>query len=214
MTQILKPIGILGGTFDPIHLAHLKIAAELRDTLDLAHIYFTPCYQPVHRDMPTASAELRLEMVKMAIANEKSFSADTRELDRRKPSYTIDTLNEYRQEFPSTPLCLLMGADAFLGLPSWHKFHDILKLAHIIVAHRPNTDIPKHGPITDLLNSSLQQDKSYIHQHLSGGILLLPTTALDISSSNIRKLIAMGGDPRYLLPDSVHDFIKQHGIYN
>lgn len=209
-----KPIGILGGTFDPIHIGHLRMAIELREALDLAHIHIIPCYQPVHRTAPEATAAQRFAMVQCAIANEPLLVADPREIARPTPSYTIDTLSAMREEFPQTPLCLLLGIDAFLGFPSWNRWQDIISIAHIVVAHRPQYQLPHQGLIADLLAQRLQLETSFIHQHLSGGILFRPIPSLDISATEIRKQIAIGRDTRYLLPENVHDYIQQHHIYN
>ena len=209
-----QPIGILGGTFDPIHLGHLRLALELHDALQLARVHVIPCFRPVHRKLPAASPEQRLSMVETAVKNEPALYADNREIRRKNPSYMIDTLLEMRAEFPDTPLCLLVGIDAFLGFPSWHRWKDIMQEAHIIVAHRPQYQLPQTGVIADLLRERLLQDPVYIHQHKAGKIMLQPITQLEISASDIRKQIAMGRNPRYLLPDSVYEYIQQHGTYS
>lgn len=214
MHQIHKAIGIFGGTFDPIHYGHLRLALELYEALDLANVHIIPCYRPVHRKLPVASPEDRLAMVKRAVMDEPALYADAREIHRKSPSYTIDTLLELRQEFPSIPLCLLVGIDAFLGLPSWHRWKEILTIAHIIIAHRPQYQLPTDGVIANLLQERLQNDIAFLHTNLSGAILFRPITALEISATDIRKQIAMGRNPRYLLPDVVYDYIKQNGTYN
>lgn len=214
MHQTHKAIGILGGTFDPIHLGHLRMAIELHDALDLERVHIVPCYQPVHRKMPVATPEQRLSMVQCAVEGEAALVADDREIKRKTPSYTIDTLNELRAEFADAPLCLLVGIDAFLGFTSWHQWRDILARAHIVIAHRPQYQLPSTGIVADLLKERLQQDIAFIHEHAAGGILLRPITALEISASDIRKQIAMEKNPRYLLPDGVYDYIKQHGTYS
>lgn len=212
--QIEKPIGILGGTFDPIHMGHLRMAIELYEAASLEKILIVPCYQPVHRKLPVASPLQRLIMVKEAIKNEPVLEADSREIDRKTPSYMIETLQSLRKEMPHTPLCLLMGFDAFLNFPSWNHWEAILDLAHLVVAHRPQYQIPSTGLVAELLKERLTQDKNYPHQHLAGSIFLLPITQLEISASEIRKQIAMGKNPRYLLPNSVYEYIKQEGFYN
>ncbi len=213
MHQTHKAIGILGGTFDPIHLGHLRMALELYENLDLARVHIMPCYQPVHRKQPVATPHHRLEMVKEAVAAESALLADDREIQRQGPTYTIDTLLEMRKEMPDTPLCLLMGIDAFLSFSSWHRWEAILANAHLIVAHRPHYQLPLAGQISDLMKAHLQNDISFIHENLFGGILLRPITALEISATDIRKQIAMGRNPRYLLPDGVYDYIQKQAIY-
>jgi nicotinate-nucleotide adenylyltransferase len=214
MHQSHKAIGILGGTFDPIHLGHLRMAIELHDALDLARVHLVPCFQPVHRKQPVASPAQRLAMVQCAVNGEQALYADDREIRRQGPSYMIDTLLDIEQEHPNTPLCLLLGIDAFLNFSSWHRWKEILDHAHLVIAHRPNYQIPAAGIIDKLLSKHLQQESSYIHENKAGGILLRPITALDISASDIRKQIAMGRNPRYLLPDNVFQYINQHGTYS
>lgn len=214
MHQTQKAIGILGGTFDPIHVGHLRMAIELCDSLDLAKVHVVPCYQPVHRKTPIASPEQRFAMVECAVADEACLFADAREIRRKTPSYTIDTLRELRKEMPGTPLCLLLGIDAFLGFPSWNNWEAILEHAHLVIAHRPQYHLPTTGIIADLIKERLQQEIGIIHENLAGGILLRPITSLEISASDIRKQIAMGKNPRYLLPDNVYHYIKEHGTYS
>jgi nicotinate-nucleotide adenylyltransferase len=214
MHQTHKAIGILGGTFDPIHLGHLRMAIELYQALDLARVHITPTFKPMYRKQPVATPEQRLAMVQCAVKGEPALFADDREIRREGPTYSIDTLREMRAEMPDTPLCLLVGIDAFLGFASWHQWKGILDLAHIIVAHRPHYHLPPDGMIADLIHTRQQKEISFIHENMAGGILLRPITALEISATDIRKQIAMGRNPRYLLPDSVYDYIQQNGIYS
>lgn len=212
--QLQKPIGILGGTFDPIHFGHLRMALELHSALDLAKVHIIPCYQPVHREPPLANPQARVEMIKSAIIDEPAFQLDIREIKRQDRSYFIDTLLEMRNERPNTPLCIFIGLDAFLGFATWHRYTEILQNGHIIIAHRPQYQLPKTGIIAEMLNNILQHSINFVHENLAGGLLLNPITALEISASDIRKQIAMSQNPRYLLPNSVYDYIKQHGIYS
>ena len=209
-----KAIGILGGTFDPIHFGHLRTALELYEALDLGHVRFVPAYQPVHRKLPVATPEQRLAMVKKAIAGEPALRVDNCEISRKGPSYTIDTLKTLNKEFPTTPLCLIMGIDALLNFPSWNQWEDILKLAHLLVAHRPQYQLPQTGIVADLIKTRLTSNPADLHKQQGGSIFLHPVTPLEISSTYIRKQFAMGKNPRYLLPNSVYDYIKQHGTYS
>ncbi len=208
-----KPIGLLGGTFDPIHFGHLRMGLELCNDLDLANVHIIPCYQPVHRHAPAATPAQRLDMVKVAVSHEPTLYADDREIRRQGPSYMVDTVLELRAEKPNTPLCLLIGVDAFLNFQSWQRWQTILDHTHIILSHRPNYLMPLSGQIADLIKERLQTDTGFIHEHLAGGILLHPITALEISASAIRKQIALGRNPRYLLPDEVLNYIQQQGTY-
>lgn len=214
MHQTHRALGILGGTFDPIHMGHLRMALEIYEALDLVKIHLIPCLQPVHRKLPIATPEQRLEMVRCAIANEPALMVDDREILRNEPSYMIDTLKSIREELPETPLCLLLGIDAFLGFTSWNRWEEIAEMAHLVIAHRPQYRIPETGQITELLKSHLQHNTSYVHENMGGGIILHPITSLDISATEIRKQIAMGKSPRYLMPDNVYEYIKNNSIYS
>lgn len=214
MQKSFPAIGILGGTFDPIHLGHLRLALELKESLNLSRVHIIPCYRPVHRKLPVANPKERLEMVQQAVNNEPALVADDREIRRQNPSYMIDTILEMRTEFPDHALCLLLGIDAFLGFASWHRWKELLTEVHLIVAHRPQYQLPKTGVMAEVLQSHLQEDSAYVQEHKAGGILLRPITQLEISASDIRKQFAMERNPRYLLPDHVYDYIKQQGIYS
>ena len=211
MNQTHQPIGILGGTFDPIHFGHLRLALELHQLLNLAKVHIIPCYQPVHRELPVASPPQRLAMVECAIACEPALYADAREIRRGSPSYMIDTILECKKEMPHTPLCLLLGIDAFLGLPTWHRWQEILDHAHIVVAHRPQYVLPTTGLIATLIKERLQEELNPSHHQ--GNIIVKSITSLEISATDIRKQVANGRNPRYLLPDSVYNYIKQNHIF-
>lgn len=206
-------IGILGGTFDPMHLGHARMALELYEELHLQKVHIVPCYQPVHRALPIATPEQRLAMVECAIDNEPALYADAREIRRKTPSYTIDTLIEMRTEMPNTSLCFLVGLDAFLGFSTWHRYEEILNYAHVIVAHRPQYQMPSKGVVAELIKCRLQSNINFVHENLAGGILFCPITALEISASDIRQQIASGKNPRYLLPDAVYQYIKDQRTY-
>ncbi len=214
MHQSKRAVGILGGTFDPIHFGHLRLAFELYQAFNLEHIRIIPCFQPVHRKLPTASPDDRLALVKRAVATEPALKIDDCEIRRKGPSYTIDTLLELRKKAPQVPFCILIGIDAFLGFPSWHRWQEILENAHLIVAHRPNYHLPSTGVIAKLIRDRLVEDPAAVHQKLQGCILLHPITSLEISATDIRKQIAMGKSPRYLLPDNVYEYIKKRGTYS
>jgi len=213
----LQAIGILGGTFDPVHFGHLRMAQELRDELQLASVRFVPAASPPHRDQPQTAAAHRVAMTRLAIAGNPAFSLDTRELDRPGPSYTFDTLTELRAELGrDTPLCLLVGGDAFLGLPTWHRWRELLDLAHIVVAHRPGA-IPSEAAMADELRALWEKrrtdDPASLHRSPAGNILLHRITALDIAASAIRSTLRHGRSVRYLLPDAVSDYIQTHHLY-
>lgn len=212
-TPTQQPIGILGGTFDPIHFGHLRTAIELHQTLNLSEVRLIPCYQPVHRHQPMATPLQRLTMLKLAIDKEPALCIDTCEIDRQGPSYMIDTLSILSKKFPHTPLCLIIGIDALLEFNSWHRYQEILQLSHLIVVHRPPYQLPQNGTISDLVQQHRTQTINVLHECLNGYIYLQAVTALDISATDIRKQIAAGKNPRYLLPDNVYHYIQEHTIY-
>jgi nicotinate-nucleotide adenylyltransferase len=209
----MSPIGVFGGTFDPIHYGHLRTAFEMLQALRFDEVRFMPCGSPPHREAPVADSELRLQMVKAATAGQQGFVVDDRELKRVGPSYSVDTLTALRDEFPLRSLALIIGMDAFLGLPKWYQWRDILELAHIVVAHRPGWRAPDMGPLGELLADCGTHRIDDLHHAKSGHIFIHDVTQLEISSSEIRALVAAGRDPRFLMPDAALDVIEQSGCY-
>ena len=209
----MSPIGVFGGTFDPIHYGHLRTAFEMLQALRFDEVRFMPCGSPPHRESPFANAELRLQMVRVATAGQNGFVVDDRELLREGPSYSVDTLSALRGEFPERPIALIIGMDAFLGLPKWYQWREILKLAHVVIAHRPGWRAPDIGPLGELLADRGTHRIDDMHQAKSGQIYIHDVTQLEIASSDIRELVAAGRDPRFLMPDAVRDVIEQSGCY-
>lgn len=213
------PIGILGGTFDPIHFAHLRLALEAREALDLDHVRFIPSARPPHRGVPQTSPEHRLAMVELAIAQHAGFVADPIELNRAQQSFTIDTLTQLRGQFGDRrPICLLTGADAFVLLETWKRWQELFEYAHIVVAHRPGfpPDSWSARMATSLakeLSARTCSDFGMIRNAPSGLIVPLPITQLDISASRIRALIGAGNSAQYLIPESVLSYIERHHLY-
>lgn len=209
----MDPIGVFGGTFDPIHYGHLRTAFELLQSLRLSEIRFLPCGIPPHRDMPEAGGRERLELVRAAISGQPGFILDDRELSRDGPSYSVDTLLDLRAAFPHRSLCLMVGMDAFLGLPKWYQWRQLLQLAHIVVAHRPGWRQPDMGPLGELLVDRGTGNTEDLHTARAGRIYIHAVTQLEISSSAIRERVRRGGDPRFLMPDAVRDLIMDQGLY-
>jgi nicotinate-nucleotide adenylyltransferase len=209
----MQPIGLFGGAFDPIHYGHLRTAFELWQALKLAELRFMPTGNPPHRDPLLASAELRLRMVKVAVAGQPAFVVDDREIRRSGISYSVDTLTELRSEFPDRSLCLLLGMDAFLGLPNWHRWRELFDLAHIVVAHRPGWKAPTHGPLGEVMVDRGTGTVRDLHEKRAGRIYVHAVTQLEISSTELRQLIIAGTDPRYLVPDEVRNIIRESGCY-
>lgn len=210
---MFSPIGIFGGTFDPIHYGHLRTAFELLQALRLSEMRFMPAGNPPHREMPVASAETRLAMVQAAVEGQTGFTVDDREVRREGPSYSVDTLSGLRAEYPQRSLCLIVGMDAFLGLPKWRQWRELLELAHLVVAHRPGWRAPSMGPLGELLVDRGTGRINDLHEAKAGCIYIHAVTQLEISSTELRKLISAGRDPRYLIPDPVRALIEKSGIY-
>ncbi len=215
------PIGIYGGTFDPIHYGHLRSCLELCESLKLDHVRFIPAFLPPHRDNPATEVMHRLEMVKKAIDSEASFVLDEREIQRGGPSYMVDTLRSLRQDFPDNPLCLLMGMDAFSGIESWSHWQKLLDYAHIIVTQRPDTDFHALDMWSDSLNHFYQKYKSQnnntssqnIHNSLHSVIQLESVTQLSISATDIRKRLKNRQSIRFLTPEPVIRLIECYNLY-
>lgn len=207
------PLGLFGGTFDPIHFGHLRTAFELQQALKLGELRFLPTGNLPHRDATQADAAQRLAMVRAAVADQPGFTVDDREVRRTGPSYSVDTLTELRAEFPQRPICLLLGMDAFLGLPTWHRWTEIFDLAHVVVAHRPGWKAPTQGPLGEAMVDRGTGGVRDLHASRAGRIYVHAVTQLEISSTELRQLIASGGDPRYLVPDSVRAVLGELGCY-
>lgn len=231
-------VGIFGGTFDPLHIAHLRLAIEAREAFSLAQIVFVPAGSPPLREAPQASPQQRLDMVACALAGEPGFDLDDTEVVTRSPSYTVTMLERLRAQYGAArPLVLLMGADAFGQLPSWHRWQALFQLAHIGVATRPGQPV--------LLPATPDIDEATIRQQILGAgdavgkvdaclvaeladrlgrpadIALAPAgrivpfaiTPLAISATLIRQRLAQGLSVRHLVPDTVLDYIETHSIY-
>ena len=209
----MQPIGLFGGTFDPLHYGHLRTAFELWQALQLAEVRFMPTGSPPHREQPLAPAHLRLAMVKAAIADQPAFVIDDREVRRTGVSYSVDTLTELRAEYPQRSLCLLLGMDAFLGLPNWHRWRELLDLGHIVVAHRPGWRAPTMGPLGEIMVDRGTGNVRELHQQPAGRIYIHAVTQLEISSTELRQLIAQGRDPRYIVPEEVRRIIRETRCY-
>ena len=215
----IKPVAIFGGTFDPIHFGHLRLAQELAESIRLEEVRFMPGGTPPHRAVPQVTAGQRLDMARLALGDNPLFKIDDREVRRSGPGYTIDTLTEVRRELGATrPLCLLLGADAFLELATWHRWHELFGLAHLIVAHRPG--FPPESwpqrmpqPLAREYEARLLHQPFAVHLSPSGGIATKSIAALDISGSMIRDSLARGVSPRYLLPEPVLDYIRNQNLY-
>lgn len=207
-------IGILGGTFDPVHFGHLRPALDCIQSLGLHEIRFIPLNVAVHRPPPVAPPALRLAMLEAAIAGQPGFVADRRELERPGGSFTYHTLVSLRAEVGrDRPLCLLVGADAFAGFPDWHRPHAILDLAHLIVMQRPGASASGGAELKALSARRSCGDPRELEETPAGRILFQAVTQIDVSATRVRELVRQGWSPRYLLPDAVISIIESEGLY-
>ena len=204
-------IGIRGGTFDPIHIAHLRATQEVAEALSLQRVHLIPGSIPPHRPQTLASADQRLEMVKLATASNDLFVPDDRELKREGASFTVDTLRSFREEFGNErPICLIIGMDAFLSFTSWHEWETIITLAHLVVTSRPDYTAQPLQAWAQALHTENTLD---LHAQPAGKLYFIETTALSVSATDIRHQQAAGRSIRYLVPDAVYDYIQQQHLY-
>ena len=209
----MRPIGVFGGMFDPVHYGHLRTAHELFEHLDLEVIAFVPAGDPPHRAAPLADSATRLAMLRAAIDGDARFFVDDRELRRGGPSYTVLTLEELRAERGTQPIVLIMGMDAFAGLDGWHRASELIRLAHMVVAVRPGSQPPRGGLAAELLRDRCCEDPRRLSGTPAGLVHVNMGTQLDVSSSAVRDVVAAGRDPRYLMPEAVRRIIIARGSY-
>ena len=210
-----QAIGILGGTFDPVHCAHIRLALELRAALRLDSVRLMPAPSPRLRDPPVASPEVRLRLLEAALEDVPGLEADGRELSQAGPTVTADTLQALRRELPEASLCLILGMDAIVRLDAWVDFERIPALAHIVVAERPGAPAPpRKGSAAQLLRARRRDDPDAIRSAPSGFVVFVRDLPhLDISATRVRSLRARGESIRCLVPDRVHDIIVREDIY-
>ena len=207
------PVGVLGGTFNPVHYGHLRSALELVERLQLQQLRLMPCAVPPHREAPACSAQHRAAMVDLAVAGEPRLACDSRELQREGKSYTIDSLIELRDELGADlGLYLVMGCDAVLTIDAWHRWRELLDWAHIVVIARPGWHLPQSGTVARWL-ASHQLPAAAALERPAGGIIVEELRPLAISATEIRDLLAAGRSARYLLPEPVLDYIESHRLY-
>lgn len=208
-------IGILGGTFNPIHNGHLFLAERLQQILGFEAIRFMPAATPALKDMPNVSAKQRADMVKLAIVDHPTFEIDTRELERAGPSYTIDSLTALRKELgDKVSICWLIGSDAFARLNTWHRWSELLSHCHFVVVKRPHSEeINWSSEVNALILAHQTNDVNALKNSASGKILIQEIAALDISSTEIREHIASQTNVSDVIPSRVINYIQQHQLY-
>ena len=213
----MTAIGILGGTFNPIHFGHLRMAQELADSLHLDSVRFIPAANPPHKDAPAITARHRAAMVQLGITGNSAFTIDERELNRTGASYTLDTLHSLRSELGNqVSITLFMGSDAFTKFDTWHRWQEIISLCHIALVQRPQLRGHEHKlskSLETFLHNHYSENGDDLHNQAAGFVTMRQITALDISSTAIRQALQHGESVRYLMPDSVIDYINQHQLY-
>jgi len=218
---VTQPIGILGGTFDPIHHGHLRIAQEALEQCGMSQVRFIPSGTPPHRAAPQAPAKVRWEMVRLAVNGHPDFLVDVREVFRTDPCYTVDTLTALRAELgEQQPLCLILGGDAFLQLHTWHEWHRLFALAHIVVLQRAgglplgNAMAQADEALQAEYRARLAPGAQALHEAPAGAIFVADMPALEISSTDIRRRCNDGKNIRYLVPDAVAHHIQTNQTYS
>ncbi len=212
------PIALLGGTFDPVHFGHLRLADGVRRALGLNALRLVPAADPPHRAGPRASAAHRLAMLTIAVAGFPGLVVDDREMRRAGKSFTVLTLEELRGEFPSRPLWLVLGADAFHGLPVWHRWREIFTLAHIVVVARPGVNLlaALPAPLAEEWERRHTPVPTPLIATPAGRILVQAVTPHPIAATAIRAILAGARDTdslAQLLPSGVLAYIEQHHLY-
>jgi len=209
-----KPLGILGGTFDPVHHGHLRLAVEVWRSCNLAEVRLIPLHTPPHRQTPNTSPGQRLQMLQLATQPSDELVVDDRELQMADVSFTVDTLRSLREEVKQQPLCLIMGMDAFQSLNTWRQWSALLDYAHIIVVRRPGVKMAiAQVDIAELYEKHLTTELSALHTQEAGKIFAVDMAELDISSTRIRERIRTKQNVHYLLPEKVITYIEQEGLY-
>lgn len=211
-----SPIGVLGGTFDPIHLGHLRLAEEVADACRLARVLVMPAALPNLRDAPRTPALHRAAMARLAIEGNPRLALDARELSRPGMSYTVDTMRELRAELgDAAPIVFMLGADAFARLPAWDRWREMFDLAHIAVATRPGQSIEASALAPELGSELSRRGRNPAELAVSpaGGVGVVPIPLLEVSATVLRERLARGASVRYLLPEAVVAYIRSHSLY-
>jgi nicotinate-nucleotide adenylyltransferase len=206
-------IGVLGGTFDPIHLGHVGPALDVLRALALDQIHFVLAAVPPHRHAPHVSTAHRWRMLQLGLQAHPNLLPDDREMRRDGPSYTVETLRELRAQLGAQTLCLIMGNDVFGGCTSWYGWLEILQLAHVTVTTRPGSRLPEHGAIAALLRERGCRSPSALAQNSHGKILPCAVRPMDISATAIRAGLKAGKDVSAMLPEPVWRYIRDNGLY-
>ncbi|MBW5798768.1 nicotinate-nucleotide adenylyltransferase [Halomonas elongata] len=208
-------IAMLGGTFDPVHLGHLRSAVELREALALDRVHMVPAARSPLRDAPQVAPEDRLALLRLGIGDTPGLIADAREFSRRGPSYSADTLAELRDAYgPEARLVMALGHDAFMRLAEWREPHRLFELAHVVVIDRPDHEAPLPEALRELLAGREVEKVADLMAEPHGRLLRLALPSrMAISATEVRRRLARGESVRYLLPEAVESHVLAHGLY-
>lgn len=208
-------IGILGGTFDPVHRGHLQLAQDAMRALGLDALRCIPAGQPPHREQPVAPPADRLAMAQLAMRAAPGCAVDDAEISQSGPSWTIRTLERLRTELPDSALVLIVGADAFLGLSSWHRWEELLHFAHIAVANRPGHSLDEQAmpPALATIWRQHQADEGGLREEVAGRVVSFTITPCPVSATAIRQALRQGRPISDQVPPAVEDYIHQHHLY-
>ena len=208
----LKRIGLLGGTFDPVHVGHLALARAAADALKLDEVRFIPTGRSWQKDSASASGEQRLQMLRLAVDGRANWSVDEREVRRDGPTYTIDTLAELRNELgPQVSLVLILGSDQLRNLATWHRYRELLDFAHIAATQRGSHRLVDFEPqVAGLLD---EHGREALPDAPAGTIVFFRMPPVPVSATALRAALARGERPAELLPPGVLDYIDRHRLY-
>jgi nicotinate-nucleotide adenylyltransferase len=211
---IKKSIGILGGTFDPVHNGHVQLAQKVREHFHFDEVGLLPCNIPAHKPQPIASAQQRADMVALAVQNQPGLVLDDREIHRPGPSYMVDTLRSIREEVGTDyAVSLVLGMDAFLSLPTWHKWQEVIAMSHLVVMARVMWGKPVTGVLADLVEHRGTKEVNDLSSTSAGRVCFYADSVMNVSASEIRRKIREQRTVRDLLPEPVWDYIRTHGLY-
>ena len=218
--QLAPPLGIFGGTFDPIHNGHIYPVLEGAEKANIKKVALMPCYIPSHKKPAITSSEDRLKMVELVCADNPLFYPDSRDINRGKPTFSVDSLREIREAMPTTPLCFFIGTDSLQNLFTWHQWPTLFSLCHFVVCERKGESVKDLEGNSDtllqlqaLLNKRQTLTPMALHNSLAGHIYMANTQTLTVSSSKIREQFINNQSVKGFLPATILDYIQQHNLY-